>query len=67
MAETAISIEKMKIRFRLREKLMLITVGIILLAIGINAYLEVKNFIRVYKDSISCLWFTEQIILEKCK
>jgi len=39
-------------RFGLREKLILITAGIVLLAISINGYLNLKDVIRVYKESV---------------
>ncbi|GAG82541.1 unnamed protein product, partial [marine sediment metagenome] len=43
---------KVRIRVSLGVKLILITVSIILLAISSNAYLNLKDFIRVYKASI---------------
>ena len=43
----------MRIRFRLREKLMLTTISIIIFAVAINVYANLRDFIRVYKESVT--------------
>jgi signal transduction histidine kinase len=42
----------MKMSFKLREKLILITVSTILLVMGLNTYLNISDFIRVYKERV---------------
>jgi len=41
-----------RIRFKLRGKLILMTVGIILFAISISVYFNLQDFIRVHKESV---------------
>lgn len=48
-----------KIRFRLREKLILIALSTILSSISIIVYLNLKDFIQVYKESIKRRVFVE--------
>ncbi|MFH0790193.1 MAG: ATP-binding protein [Candidatus Omnitrophota bacterium] len=48
-----------KIRFKLREKLILIALSTILVSISIIVYLNLEDFIRVYKESIKRRVFVE--------
>ena len=54
----------MRIRFRLREKVMLITVSTILLSVGINVCLNLKDFIVSYKESVKERVFSQSIELK---
>jgi len=43
----------MRLSFRLREKLMVITTIIVLSSISVTIYFNLRHFIRVYKESVS--------------
>ena len=49
----------MRIQFRLREKLILITIITIILSLGFNTFFNLLDFIHVYKASISTRVFSE--------
>ncbi|MBN1872243.1 MAG: hypothetical protein JW800_06700, partial [Candidatus Omnitrophica bacterium] len=43
----------MNLKFRIREKFVSITIAAILLSVGVTAYLNLRDFIRLYKESVS--------------
>ncbi len=49
----------MRLNFRLREKIIAITVITIIFSSGINLYLNLRGFIKVYKEAISSRVFVE--------
>ncbi len=49
----------MIVNFKLREKLILITLATVLTAVGINAHSSLRNFARVYRESVKERVFAE--------